>query len=336
MSPHPTEQLSAYLDGELPDAERAAIEAHLRTCGACTRAVAEMRAIDAASRTLPLEAPEGYFEALPGRVRSRLQRQRTVPPRRALWAVAAAAVLAAVVSPFVLQRAATPPPQQAPAPAAPEAVPPATAPPATAAPKLSMESVPPAAVKEPPPALRRYAEARRVAPPATAAPPPAATPAPPAAPPPAAAQPRPQEERLEEKAAKQEAVVARDAARAAEPQAAPRDRMADRAAPARKAGAVSAPAIEEDYGQLAARRPTSAAEARALRDSWRAWAGAHPEGARGDEARVRALEAGAEAWRLGHDPRDLAQLRAEAAEYLQRADALQKDRVRALLAKAGG
>jgi hypothetical protein len=334
MSPHPTEQLSAYLDGELPAAERAAVEAHLRTCGACTRAVAEMRAIDAASRSLPVEVPEGYFEALPGRVRGRLQRQRMVTPRRALWAVAAAAVLAAVVSPFVLRQAATPPPLQAPAPAVPEAVPPAMAPPATSAPKHSMESIPPAAAKEPPPAPRRYAEARRVAPPAITAQTPAPTPAPPAAPPTPAPQPRPQEERLEEKAAKQEAVVARDAGRAAEPQAAPRDRMADRAAPARKAGALGFE--EDDYAQLASRRPTTAVQARALRESWRAWAIAHPAGARGDEARVRALEAGAEAWRLGRDPRDLAQLRAEAEAYLQRADALQKDRVRALLVKAGG
>jgi hypothetical protein len=320
VTAHPAEQLSAYLDGELAAAERAAVEAHLRTCGVCTRAVAEMRAIDQASRDLPVEAPVGYFEALPGRVRSRLQQRRTAAPRRALWAVAAAAVLAAVVSPFVLlQRPApTPPARQAPAAAV-------LAPPATVVPQLAAPTplATPAAAKEPAALARRpyLEEQARVAPPAA---PPATT-----APPPPAAQPaRPAEGRLEKKAEEADAVVMQDELR---------DRRADRQnrAPERRPAAREPMGFMEvdDYAQLAARRPRSAAEARRLRDAWRAWAKAHPERARGDEATVRAMEAGAEAWRLGRDPRDLAQLRQDAETYLARADAPQKDRVRALLEK---
>jgi anti-sigma factor RsiW len=339
MSPHPTEQLSAYLDGELPAAERATVEAHLLTCATCTRAVAEMRAIDAASRRLPVDVPEGYFEALPGRVRGRLQPRRAVPPRRALWAVAAAAVLAAVVSPFVLRQQPAPAPLARQLPAAPrggEENVDVKAPPSTAA-----TAPPPAAQKEAP--ARRALEAPRVAAQATvvpATPPPTVPPpaAPPAmAPPPIAAPSPPPSAAAKSRAAEEKAedlAVARDAAPAAEPQAR-RDRAARRAPAGFEAPATRLPRSEEDYAKLAARRPKDAAEARALRESWRAWANAHPEGAPGDEARVRALEAGAEAWRLGRDPRDLARLRQDAEAYLQRPDALQKDRVRALLEKAG-
>ena len=75
----------------------------------------------------------------------------------------------------------------------------------------------------------------------------------------------------------------------------------------------------------------SAAEARALRDAWRAFAREEREGSRADEARVRAVEAGADAWRKGKDEKDRAEAQREGREYLARADALQPDRVRAAL-----
>jgi Putative zinc-finger len=135
VSGHPGDRLSAFLDGELSAAERAEMQGHLRECPACTRELEELGAVDAFARELPVEAPAGYFEELPGRVRARVRRPARAP-RMALWAVAAAAaVMAVVVTPVVLQheRAVMTPAAQAvpevPAPAAtvpplPQAVPP--------------------------------------------------------------------------------------------------------------------------------------------------------------------------------------------------------------------
>jgi len=102
-APHAGERLSAYLDGELPAAEREQVESHLRECGPCARWLEELQAVDDFAQELPVAAPEGYFEAFPARVRERLaaRRRRRVPAWT--WA-AAAAVLLAVVTPLTLIR----------------------------------------------------------------------------------------------------------------------------------------------------------------------------------------------------------------------------------------
>ena len=54
------EDLSAYLDGELPQDARAACEAHLRACESCRNALAEVQGASAAVAALPrLQAPAG-------------------------------------------------------------------------------------------------------------------------------------------------------------------------------------------------------------------------------------------------------------------------------------
>jgi Putative zinc-finger len=104
VSSHPAERLSAFLDGELSAADRAQVESHLRECPACAHELEELAAVDAFAREVPVQAPDGYFEALPARVRARVRRPSRIP-RPALWAVAAAAaVMAVVVTPVVLQR----------------------------------------------------------------------------------------------------------------------------------------------------------------------------------------------------------------------------------------
>jgi hypothetical protein len=132
VSAHPGERLSAFLDGELSAGERAEVQDHLRECPACARELEELGAVDAFARELPVEAPAGYFEELPGRVRARVRRPAR-PPRMALWAVAAAAaVMAVVVTPVVLQRKQTvlaPAAQAVPEAPAPAAAPPTTVPP---------------------------------------------------------------------------------------------------------------------------------------------------------------------------------------------------------------
>ncbi|MFL5401511.1 MAG: anti-sigma factor family protein [Gemmatimonadales bacterium] len=66
MSDHMKDQwldrLSDYLDGELSEGERVALEAHLQTCGDCAELLAELRAVVARARTLT-----------------------PLPPRRDLW-----------------------------------------------------------------------------------------------------------------------------------------------------------------------------------------------------------------------------------------------------------
>ncbi|MET0553240.1 MAG: zf-HC2 domain-containing protein [Vicinamibacteria bacterium] len=134
MSAHPSaEQLSAFLDQELPESARLPLEEHLRTCDVCAAHLAELAAVDDAARTLPLEEPAGYFDDFAARVRARVDTRR---PRRTLpvWSfAAAAALLLAVVTPLALRERAAQAPtaavvrDDAPAPAA-QAVP---APPAS-------------------------------------------------------------------------------------------------------------------------------------------------------------------------------------------------------------
>jgi anti-sigma factor RsiW len=50
MSGHPREQLSAWLDGELPAGQAAAVEGHLRECTECSRELALMRMLGGAMR----------------------------------------------------------------------------------------------------------------------------------------------------------------------------------------------------------------------------------------------------------------------------------------------
>jgi hypothetical protein len=59
MSAHDpwTDRLSEYLDGELADAERAALETHLARCAACTAVLADLTALVGAARALPDRAP---------------------------------------------------------------------------------------------------------------------------------------------------------------------------------------------------------------------------------------------------------------------------------------
>jgi hypothetical protein len=95
--------------------------------------------------------------------------------------------------------------------------------------------------------------------------------------------------------------------------------------------------VEADrlYRTLLFRSAQTLGEARELREAWRSFSQLHPEGAPADEARVRVVETGARAYRLGSDPEDLARLRDDARAYLDRKDAVQAARVRAVLEALG-
>jgi anti-sigma factor RsiW len=91
---HPTESISAYLDGELSGDERAELMAHLSSCGRCAADLQGIQRVRAAVRSLPLvEVPDGLFgdlshdpDVIP------LRRQKSV------WMGAAAAVIALVIA----------------------------------------------------------------------------------------------------------------------------------------------------------------------------------------------------------------------------------------------
>jgi hypothetical protein len=356
---HVRDHLSAYLDGELLAPERAAVETHLRTCPECARHLEELGAVDEAARELDVEAPPGYFDSLPTRVRARLPapRPRTLPAW--VWAAAAAVVLAAL-TPLAFQRTTSPAPDAAkteetdafrPAPTTPPAA--ASAPPSgaplsddKAASVMERSRAPERKDVKPgekekanatAPATggraREYA-ARRPAPPPPA--PSVQKHSGPWAQSPAASQAQSQAQ----SAAREEAQVeaAPETKKQTEP-AGKSDRDQARAgaladAPPRDAAPGFAEAPGEDrYRALLGRQADSPEAARKLHDDWNAFARGHPDSPRADEARVRAMEASALAFNLGRDPRDRDRARAAAQAYLARPDAVQAARVRALLEK---
>lgn len=65
MSDHPDDRLSAYLDGELDDVERAAVDEHVATCPACRAELDGERAVRSLLRALPpVDPPPGFYERL--------------------------------------------------------------------------------------------------------------------------------------------------------------------------------------------------------------------------------------------------------------------------------
>ena len=358
MSGHEGERLCAYLDGELPPVERAEVEAHLAACPACTALLADLAAVDAAAASLPAEAPEGYFDAFPSRVAARLGVASKSPARaRRLpawtWA-AAAALLLAVVAPLTLRQPApdleptTTTAPGAPGPvgedlqrerdalAAPEATP--------VAPPRPAFATPPAAAQ--PPASGRPAIAESRLPSAEASRNEVASEASrvPHPPPDASMQSALARSKLKDAPAESEvrqepALATTEGFAAPEGPPAPARRAPVAAAPTASSvrqdetasGAVSLPEPESVFGRLEASRPRTAAQWRRLRDAWSAFAAAHPDDPRADEARVRAIEAGREAWVAGGAGDDAAAFHRDARAYLEREDARQKERVERLL-----
>jgi hypothetical protein len=352
MSGHEHERLSAYLDRELPPGERADVEAHLAACPECAAFLAELAAVDEATASLPAEAPAGYFEDFPARVRARLEARKSALRVRRVpawtWA-AAAALLLAVVTPLTLRQL------RAPSAAAPTAMD-VTRPAATAKVEPAPPEAPPGA--EPSPTARP----RRLAPPEMRGPVPVEAPA--AAPSelrapsaelsaPAPAQAAPKDEAVAEGVFAQEPAarpavggLSREAEANREKSVRDRPRPAaarattDASSPALSAATAGAAAVSPDvrehddvFRRLESVRPRTAAEWRRLRDQWNAVAAVEADPLRADEARVRAIVAAREAWRAGGDESDATSFRREAEAYLRREDARQKPRVEGLLAE---
>lgn len=89
---HPSELISAYLDGELHGTELKSLLAHLAGCGKCSAEIEDMQRVRTAVRSLPvLELPEGLVPEADAEV---------VPLHRnkGFWVGAAAAVAAVVIA----------------------------------------------------------------------------------------------------------------------------------------------------------------------------------------------------------------------------------------------
>jgi putative zinc finger protein len=358
VSAHVLDRLSLYLDGELAAAARTEVEAHLRGCSACARHLEELAAVDTAARELPVPAPAGYFDSLPARVRARLSvpRRRTAPVW--VWAAAAGVALAAL-TPLLFRQTASPVPAMRTEETARVAAPPPTiaaVEPVEAVPEGGERAKTRAALKDagqwkpgPTPAPLLYKKAQEnaaAARPSTTgqiqkhngpfAQAPAAAPPPQAPTPALASQPaaRVDEARAGEPPEEAPARAAKEVQREAAPEGKLERDQDRRGGLTDSIELAQAPGEEARYRGLLARQPASADAARKLHDDWAAFAKAHAEGPRADEARVRALDALLSAYRRGGAARDRQRLREEAALYLQRSDAAQAPRVRALLEAA--
>ena len=362
MSGHVLDLLSAYLDGELSPPERGMVEAHLAACEDCAARLEDFAAIDGAARDLPVEAPADYFDTFADRLRPRL-RGRVAPARRVpawTWA-AAAALLLAVLTPLTLERRPELEPRT---PAASTRLDPGVADPQK---PLSSQEL----KRDDRPSAAPLPRARRVPAP-TQAPVEARDPAgpaegvesdafaePPPPPPLAASAPAPAAPAAAlEESFQPEAARAQKAARAEEQRGREREALSRDADSARGTGEVSpvgtglrggaagdVPGRREadagdEFALLRARSQAGAGERmqalRDLRDAWRSFAARNPSGARGDEARWQVIEIGFRAWRAGGEAGDRAVLLRDARTYLERGDGAHAERVRALLAEAGG
>jgi hypothetical protein len=349
MIAHPSvDDLSAYLDGELPGDRIAALEAHLRTCAGCASWLDDVRASESLVGALPAEAPAGYHEGFVDRLRPRLAARKTRRPW-AWSAAAAAALLAVVLVPAVLREKSSLAPvpshdaalPQAPAPdAGKNAVPP----PLQAAPPREQESGgarPPAAPPAfPRPEPKRQAEGSGGRADADFAEAPQKKLAEPpqkkkdaALPPPAAGMAQAADE---ERALARDAVAAEAVGKLEEsvpaPTAAATANEHD-AAPERQKAAVSQDRAES---RLAAGAPAAAparsraaeiAELRRQREDWRRKAAAGKEG---DASRLQVVELGLRIYRLSGAAEDRRQALADAEAYLADPGAEDAARVRDL------
>jgi anti-sigma factor RsiW len=108
------DQISAYLDGELPPGEEHAVHAHLRACATCAEALVDLVPLVQALRALPDHKPAtDLWPRIAGELRHdpRFFARRLRPrlPRRELGWVAAA-LLVVVGAATTLQRQAPPEP----------------------------------------------------------------------------------------------------------------------------------------------------------------------------------------------------------------------------------
>jgi anti-sigma factor RsiW len=124
---HPLDRLSDLLDGDLTAAERAVVEEHVRECPSCAAVLEDLRRVRELARSLErTPPPPAAWERI---ARRTVRAEKTRSGTRWLHApwvgfAAAACLMLAVLTAYVVRRSAQPPPAQTQAAAAP-ATPPA-------------------------------------------------------------------------------------------------------------------------------------------------------------------------------------------------------------------
>jgi anti-sigma factor RsiW len=96
---HPSEMISAFLDGELDAQEAAGLKAHLASCGRCAGDLGEFQRVRSAVRSLPLlELPAGLVSGADAELIP-LRRHRGVMVGAAAAIVALVVAFAAMLTP---------------------------------------------------------------------------------------------------------------------------------------------------------------------------------------------------------------------------------------------
>lgn len=87
--------MSARLDGELPEDEARALDAHLRECAPCRALMAELTELDDGLKTLSVEPPETLAPGVMRAIRAETaKKQKKRTPHITTWLIAGAAALA--------------------------------------------------------------------------------------------------------------------------------------------------------------------------------------------------------------------------------------------------
>ncbi|MDR7435246.1 MAG: zf-HC2 domain-containing protein [Armatimonadota bacterium] len=105
MQKHPSDRLTAYVDGELTQEEAAEIAAHLAECAHCREVVSDLRAVQMLLRSLPEPSPD---PSLLLQTRARLESIHAQKPSLPRWLIAGAVAVA--VAAFVALLPLSPPP----------------------------------------------------------------------------------------------------------------------------------------------------------------------------------------------------------------------------------
>jgi anti-sigma factor RsiW len=105
MQEHPSDQLTAYVDGELTLEEAAEVAAHLAECAHCREVVSDLRAVQTLLRSLSEPSPD---PSLLLRARERVESVLARKPRLSRWLIAGAVSFAVLT--FVALVPLSPPP----------------------------------------------------------------------------------------------------------------------------------------------------------------------------------------------------------------------------------
>ncbi len=88
-----SEQLSAWVDGMLPEDERENLEAHLQSCETCRQTAFELSELKRKLQAMPVPPPkQGMWNRVMRHVRYRIRRKRFTVVKSPVWLAAVASI----------------------------------------------------------------------------------------------------------------------------------------------------------------------------------------------------------------------------------------------------